>query len=154
MAGSKFLLTLKMTTPGDVKGSSTKREGDLDYSKGMECFGFKYSVLIPFDSQSGLPTGQRKHSPITIAKEKDSSSPKLRQALVANEVFKIAKLQFSKTGSGGKSVPVRTIELINGAIIDIRQAPSSAGKRCEYVTLAYEELLVNDIPHAVIPHFS
>lgn len=77
MAGSKFLLTLKMTTQGDVKGSSTKREGDLDYSKGIECFGFKYSVLIPFDSQSGLPTGQRKHSPITITKEKDSSSPKL-----------------------------------------------------------------------------
>jgi hypothetical protein len=36
MAGGKFLLTLKMTTQGDVKGSSTKKEGDLNYSSGME----------------------------------------------------------------------------------------------------------------------
>ena len=154
MAGGKFLLTLKMTKQGDVKGSSTKREGDLDYSKGMVCHGFNYSVITPLGSQSGASSGKRSHQPVTITKEVDSASPKLWQALCSNETFKSARLQFAKPGSGGKSLPFRTIELINGAIVDIRQAPSSTGKRCEYVTLAYEELLVNGIQHGVIPHFS
>jgi type VI secretion system secreted protein Hcp len=154
MAGGKFLLTMTGTKQGKIKGSSTKKEGDLDYSQGMECHGFNYNVMAPHGSQSGVASGRRRHQPVTITKEVDSASPKLWQALCSNETFKSARLQFAKPGSGGKSLPFRTIELINGAIVDIRQAPSSTGKRCEYVTLAYEDLLVNDIPHGAIPHFS
>lgn len=154
MASGKFLLTMTGTKQGKIKGSSTKRDGGIDYSQGVECSGFNYGATVPFDSQSGAFTGRRRHQPITITRETDSASPKLLQALVSNEVFDIVKLQFFKTSSGGNSVLVRTIELRNGCIVDIRQAPSSTGKRCEHVTLAYEELLFNGIPHAVIPHFS
>ncbi len=154
MAVVKFLLTMTGTKQGKIKGSSTKKEGDLDFSQGVECHGFSYSVTMPFGSQSGLSTGKRRHIPITITREIDSASPKLLQALVTNEVFKTAKLHFNRMLSGGKSLPFRSIELINGAIVDIRQAPSSAGKKCEYVTLVYEDLLVNDVPHAAIPNFS
>ena len=45
MAGSKFLMTMKLVTQGDVIGSSIKKEGDLDYSKGMECHGFNYECV-------------------------------------------------------------------------------------------------------------
>jgi type VI secretion system secreted protein Hcp len=154
MADSKFLLTMTGTKQGKIKGSSTKKEGDLDYSTGMECHGYSYSVITQFDPQSGASSGSRKHQPITITREVDSASPSLYQALCANEVFKIVKLEFRKPGSGGKSIPIRTIELTNGGILDIRQAPSAGGKRCEHVTLAYEGLLVNGTPHAVIPHYS
>ena len=154
MAGGKFLLTMTGTKQGKIKGSSTKKEGDLDYSTGMECHGYRYSVITQLDPQSGASSGSRKHQPITITKEVDSASPNLYQALCANEVFKTVKLEFGKPGSGGESVPIRIIELTNGSIIDIRQAPSAGGKRCEYVILAYEGLLVNETPHAVIPHYS
>ena len=154
MASGKFLLTMTGTKQGKIKGSNTKKEGDLDFSQGVECHGFSYGVEVPIDSQSGLSTGKRKHTPITIVRESDSASPLLLQGFVTGEVFKTVKLQFSKTHSGGKYLPFRTIELINGAIVNIRQAPSSSGKRCEYVTQVYEDLLVNDIPHAAIPHFS
>jgi hypothetical protein len=53
MAGSKFLLTMKLTARGDVRGSSTEKEGVLDYSKGMECHWFEYEVLTQIDPQSG-----------------------------------------------------------------------------------------------------
>jgi hypothetical protein len=49
MAGSKFLLTMKFTTQGHIIGSSKKENGDLDYSKGMECFGFNYEVVTQID---------------------------------------------------------------------------------------------------------
>ncbi|MGP8270942.1 MAG: Hcp family type VI secretion system effector [Terracidiphilus sp.] len=154
MAVGKFLLTMTGTKQGTIKGPSTKKEGDLDYSKGVECHGFNYSVTVPIDPQSGLSTGKRRHTPITITREVDSASPKLLQALCTNEAFTTVKLHFPKPKSGGKPVPYHTIELVNAAIVDVRQAPSFTGKRCEYVTLAYEDLLVNDIPHAAIPHFS
>jgi hypothetical protein len=62
---SKFLLTMKLTKQGHVKGSSTKKEGDLDFSKGMECHGFNYEVVTQFDAGSGQPVGKRQHGPIT-----------------------------------------------------------------------------------------
>lgn len=154
MASGKFLLTMTGTKQGKIKGSNTKKEGDLDFSRGVECHGFSYSVTVPYDAQAGHSSGQRSHKPLTITKEVDSASPKLLQALCTNETFKSVTLQFGKTGSSGKPLPFRTIELVNGVIVDIRQAQGTTGKRRELVTLAYDDLLVNSIPHGAIPHFS
>ena len=154
MASGKFLLTMTGTKQGKIKGSNTKKEGDLDFSQGVECHSFSYSVTVPYDSRSGHSSGQRSHKPLTITREVDSASPKLLQALCTNETFKSVALTFGKTGSGGKSLPFRTIELINGVIVDIRQAQGTTWKRSELVTLAYESLLVTGIPHSAIPHFS
>lgn len=60
MAGG-FLLTMVLTKQGVVKGSSTKKEGDLDYSNGMECHGFDYPVSTPVDSNPSKPVGKRQH---------------------------------------------------------------------------------------------
>jgi type VI protein secretion system component Hcp len=57
----KFLLTMVLTKQGPVKGSSTKKEGGLDYSNGMECHGFNYPVATPVDSNPGKPVGKRQH---------------------------------------------------------------------------------------------
>jgi len=116
MAGSKFLLTMKLTTQGDVIGSSTKKEADLDYSKGIECHGFNYECVTQIDPNSGQPNGRRKHQPIVIRAEVGAQSPKLLQALTTNEVFKTAKMSFNRIGGDGKSVVAHTIELTNGTI--------------------------------------
>jgi len=130
MAG-KFLMTIKLTTQGNVKGSSTRKDGDLDFSKGLECHGFNYGVKAQFDSSSGSLTGRRTHKPIVITREVDSASPQLLQALVTNEIFTAAGLHFSRAASDGKPFDVRTIELINGKIADIKPSKNSSGKRCE-----------------------
>jgi len=153
MAGV-FYLNLEGTKQGKIKGSSTKQQGGVAASDVILCIGLKYSDIKPLGSQLGTTTGKRSHRSITITREVDTASPKLFQALVVNEVFKAATIQFPNTGSDGKPSTVRKIELTNGSIIDIRQAPSNAGKKCENVTLTYEDLLVNGTPHGVIPHFS
>ncbi len=151
MAG-KFLMTIKLTTQGSIKGSSTRKDGDLDFSKGMECHAFNYGVVTPFDSSSGNLAGKRKHDPITITREVDSASPKLLQALVTNEVFTAARLEFTRVGSDGKPLDVHSIELTNGRIAGIRPSKDATGKRCEDVTLVYDRLLVNGIPDGIIPY--
>ena len=59
--GAKFLLTMQLKKQGAVKGSSTRKEGDLDFSKGVECHAFTYSVEPPVNSNPGLPVGKRQH---------------------------------------------------------------------------------------------
>ncbi len=57
----KFLLTMQLTKQGSVKGSSTKKEGDLNFKDGMECHGFHYPVETQVNSNSGRPVGKRQH---------------------------------------------------------------------------------------------
>ena len=66
----------------------------------------------------------------------------------------MATLSFNRVGSDGKPVVARTIELTNAAIIAIRAAPGSGGKRYEDVTLAFDELLVNGMVSAKFPHIA
>jgi len=46
-----------------------------------------HEIVSPRDPQSGLPTGQRLHKPITITKPIDSSSPLFLNSLVTNETL-------------------------------------------------------------------
>jgi type VI secretion system Hcp family effector len=157
-----FLLTMKLTKQGYVTGSSKKKEGDLDFSKGAMCHAFTYEVKPQFDAGSGHAVGKRQHSPnsigpkprhkpITIRREFDAASPKLLQALATSEVFETATLSFDRTGSDGKPAVLHTIELRNGTICAIKPAMDSGGKRYEDVTLVYDSLLVNGIRDGVVP---
>src|ERR1700733_8496032 len=114
MAGAKFLMTMTLTTQGAVIGSSIKKKGDLDFSKGMECHGFNYEVVTQIDPNTGQPVGRRRHNPITIRREGDAASPKLLQARVTNEAYKPPKLSFTRIGPAGKPVVAHTVELTNG----------------------------------------
>jgi type VI secretion system secreted protein Hcp len=137
----KFLLTVKLKTQGSIIGSSTRKEGALDFSKGMECHGFKYGVAAQYDVGSGALTGRRRHTPITIVREVDSASPLLWQALCTNETFTTATLSFNRPSPDGKPALFHTIELTNAAIIGIKLTTDSSGKKCHNVALAYDALL-------------
>ncbi len=146
----QFLLSLTMTQQGEIKGSSTK--GRRGSPAGIECLGFKYDIQAPRDAASGLPTGKREHKPIVITREVDSASPKLLQACCTNEVIESAVLSFSTPGAGGDPMPVRKIELTNGAIVAIRAAGTRGGRKCQEFILIYEKLKVDNMPGGHIPY--
>jgi type VI secretion system secreted protein Hcp len=144
MAGSKFLMTMKLTTQGDVIGSSTKKEGDLDYTKGMECHGFNYECVTQIDPATGQPVGRRRHNPVTIRREVDAASPKLLQALVTNEVYKGAKMSFNRIGPDGKPFIAHTIEFVNGTVSGYKtyHGDVEGQSREQYVQNEVEELQI------------
>jgi len=111
-----FLLTMKGATSGDIKGGYTKKEGDLDFSTGMQCHGFEYLVQTAIDPNSGASIGRRRHFPIKIRKEVDAASPKLVTMLVTNEKITDAKLSFNRADGKGKTQVYYTIELSGGFI--------------------------------------
>jgi type VI secretion system secreted protein Hcp len=151
MAGSKFLLTMQLTTQGKIRGGGSRKGGSLDTSKGIECHAFEYGTVVPYDSHTGLTSGKRQHSPITVTREVDSASPKLYQALCTNEAFTEATISFFKPSKEGKPVVYHTITLTNGAIADIRQFGVRKGKRCESISLDYESIKINGLPTEIEP---
>jgi type VI secretion system Hcp family effector len=152
MAEKFFLLTMMLTKQGVVKGSSTRKDGALDFSTGMECHGFDYSVTTPVSSPTSALSGRRVHTPVTIVREVDKASPLLWQALCSNEGFKTATLSFARPTSDGKLHVATTIQLTNGRIIAITSSKGASGKACENLTLMYDEMLVNGVRNAVVPH--
>ena len=67
-----------------------------------------HEIVSPRDPQSGLPTGQRQHKPISITKPVDSTSPLFLKALVENENLKTVVITLMNGNS-----PLETITLTN-----------------------------------------
>jgi type VI secretion system Hcp family effector len=146
MPGQKYLLLMKLQKQGTIKGSSTKRKGELDFSTGVECHSFSFGVATPYDPSHPLAVGKRQHSPITIKREIDEASPLFFQALCSNENFILATLIISNSDAKAKTGSSKKIELTNGSIIKIQPAGILAGKRCESMTLDYQDVRVNGCP--------
>ncbi len=80
---------------------------------------FKHQVIIPRDPQSGQPTGQRVHQPLTITKVFDKASPLLYQALTSGERLNTCVIKWYRTSASGTQEHYFTIELEDAIIVDI-----------------------------------
>jgi len=115
-----YLLTMKLKTQGDVIGDSVAKHGTLDFSKGMMCHAFEYTVTSQFDAGSGQLVGRRVHTAIRIVREVDAASPIVWSALCSNETFTNAQLSFVRPDNAGKLALYHSIALEVGAIVRYR----------------------------------
>ncbi len=117
-----------MTVEGEKQGNIT--EGNFTepsvgniFQEGHEdeilVEAFKHTVLLPRDPQSGQPTGQRVHHPLTVTKVFDKSSPLLFRALTSGERLPKVALNFYRTSATGNSEHYFSIELEDAIIVDI-----------------------------------
>jgi type VI secretion system secreted protein Hcp len=81
---------------------------------------FDHSVIIPRDPQSGQPTGQRVHQPLTITKVFDKCSPLLYNALTSGEKLTNCKIKWYRTSASGTQEHYFTIELVDAIIVSIK----------------------------------
>ncbi len=110
---------LKLEINGnDVEGECTiaslEREGTID------CYGFDHEVHVPYDAATVQITGARVHSPISIIKRTDKTSPLLLKALCLNEPV-TAELWFFRPQIGGDVAEEKylTVRLENAKIVAI-----------------------------------
>jgi type VI secretion system secreted protein Hcp len=135
----KFSLLLNFQRQGKVNGPG---------NAGLDCLSFKSDSAATPNDPGGHTSGRRKHHPIVITREVDSSSPLLWQACVAGDVLTSAVLNFQKPGIGGSQSSLQSIELINGTIIHIKNAPPVGGKACHNISLSFQDIKVNGAPCA------
>ena len=136
-------LTLKGESTGEIKGSVTQagREDSI------MVIGVDHEVESPRDAASGLPTGKRRHKPITITKEIDKSTPLFYTLLVNNENITEWKLQFWTPSPSGKEIQHYTISLTNASISGIRAEmlnnkypENMQHKEREHISFTYQKI--------------
>jgi type VI secretion system secreted protein Hcp len=113
-------LTSYLTLEGNSQG---KIEGDCS-QKGREktilIYAVDHEVEIPRDKQTGLPTGQRLHHPLTITKHTDPASPLLYQACASGEQMKKWQLDYYHINEKGQEELYYQITLENAIVVNMR----------------------------------
>jgi type VI secretion system secreted protein Hcp len=118
-------LTVEGTNQGLItQGTFTEESVGNVYQEGHEdeilVEAFSHEVTIPRDPQSGQPTGQRVHKPLTITKVFDKCSPMLFNALCMGERLTKCTLKFYRTSADGQQEHYYTVELEDAIIVNIR----------------------------------
>lgn len=93
-------LWLKDDGSADIKGSVDV----MDREGSIEILSFGHSLNIPTDSNTGKLTGTRVHSPLTIEKEFDSSSPYFYRAVATGQTLKSAEIKWYRINDAGQEV--------------------------------------------------
>ncbi|HEY1696541.1 MAG TPA: type VI secretion system tube protein Hcp [Polyangiaceae bacterium] len=102
MAENLILCTSQFTTVGAIKGTSKRKEGDLDFSTGIECHGVEFGMQVPTDPSRMVVTGRRSYKPFAFFKLIDETSPKWFQACSTGDTGKTVSFVMNKIDTGGK----------------------------------------------------
>lgn len=117
-----------LSIEGETQGNMTENAFTEDsvgnvYQEGHEneilVQAFNHQVTVPTDVQSGQPTGQRVHKPLSITKVFDKSSPLLYVALTTGEKLTKCVLNWYRTSPAGQQEHYFTIELEDAIITNI-----------------------------------
>ena len=145
-------LSIKGATQGNItEGAFTEDSVGNVYQEGHEneilVEAFSHTVTVPTDPQSGQPTGQRVHKPLTITKVFDKSSPMLYKALSSGERLTTCEIKWWRTSSTGTQEHYFTIKLEDAIITNITarmpncQDPSQAHfTHLEDVSFSYRKI--------------
>lgn len=145
-------MTIEGASQGDISGGAMSEESvgivyQEDHADEILVQAFSHNIIIPRDPQSGQPTGQRIHQPLTITKIFDKSSPMLYQALTTGERLTECEIQWFRNSPDGELEHYFTIALEDAVIVDIKAVmancldPASAHlTHMEEVSFAYSKI--------------
>lgn len=113
-------MTAYMTVEGNSQGSIP---GDCSQS-GREdthlVYDVKHEILIPTDTLTGLPTGQRQHGPYTVVTHISKGTPQLYQMCCTGEQGSV-EVDYYQINDTGTEEHYFTVKLTNAIIVDIKQ---------------------------------
>jgi type VI secretion system secreted protein Hcp len=95
-----------------------------------------FSYQAP-DKMSGLPSGRRMHSSITIVKEVDKATPMFSAATNTGEVLKNVEIDFVHPGPNGSQEIYKSLILTNATVTTIRRIMGGE-KPKESITISFD----------------
>jgi type VI secretion system secreted protein Hcp len=149
-AATVFYVDIKGAKQGQFKfDSSPKAAAQKGYTEAIK---FYYQVTSPRDAATGLPTGQRQYSAITITKAWGTSSPQILTACATNEILPTVTFNFVKPNGLGQTIVYQTIKLTNATITSVkRHIDVSTGteppdpRELEDVSFTFQKIEVQDV---------
>jgi len=112
---------------------------------------FMEELTVPYDSSSGLGTGKRQHSPLSITKTIDRSSPLFFAAAATGEnLTSVTCTLYRDSERGGASSAFFRIILTRAFIVDIKDMGDGAsgdarGADRERISFAYQKIELLDL---------
>ncbi|MEP6692973.1 MAG: type VI secretion system tube protein Hcp [Gemmatimonadaceae bacterium] len=97
-----------------------------------------YEVKTPYDAASGLSTGRRQYTFVTITKDWSAASPQLHQAVVTSERLTVL-IERYRAGANGAEQVVETIELKQAKAVGIRHY-SEGSREMEAVSFTFQTM--------------
>ena len=92
------------------------QEGHQDH---IFVYSLSHNMSLPTDIQSGQPTQQRVHSPLSITKPIDKTTPILAGSLSAGEMMELCEIYWYRTSAHGTQEHFFTTRLTDAVIISI-----------------------------------
>jgi type VI secretion system secreted protein Hcp len=135
---------------GKFQGDPGVRSGDNQ----IAVYALTEDVKVPYDAASGQSTGRRQHSPLTIIKELDKSSPQFFTAVVSNEILRSVTCTMYRgatNGSGnGAARAYYKIALTNATIVEVKDSGdgvngAAEGDERERISFVYQKIELTDL---------
>lgn len=107
-------------------------------------------LKVPYDAATGLSTGRRQHSPITIVKELDKSSPQFFTAAVTNETLRSVTCTLYRNAPDSATRAYYKIVLTNATIVEIKDSGdgvngAAQGDERERISFVYQKIELTDL---------
>ncbi|MDU6433133.1 MAG: Hcp family type VI secretion system effector [Pantoea sp.] len=132
----------------DDGGSIIRGSVDVhDREDSIEVTAFSHNLSLPVDAMTGKITGTRKHSPVLIQKEFDSSSPYLYKAVATGQRLKSAEFKWYHIDYAGQEAEYFNILLEGVRIVgvspvmhDTKDTSKEKHNHLECIELRYEKI--------------
>jgi len=135
MAAVNAYMTIEGSTQGSIKGGSERAGG---WAGTFPLTGVVRGPDEPRDAATGMASGKRQHSVITITRKMDAASPKLARAAATGESLRQVTIVFETPGGvAGKEKVAQKIVLSDAIIAGIRNTGET-----ETIKLAFQKIEV------------
>jgi type VI secretion system secreted protein Hcp len=134
-----------------VGAKQGKFQGDGAHDTGqIAVYSLTEELKVPYDAASGQGTGRRQHSPLTIIKELDKSSPQFFTAAVTNEILRSVTCTLYRNAGDGVTRAYYKIALTNATIVEIKDSGDGVngaahGDEHEHVSFVYQRIELTDL---------
>jgi type VI secretion system secreted protein Hcp len=122
--------TMKGKKQGDIHKGASKQDSIGQFAKSdtanqdkITVFAHNAGTVVPRDMTTGVATGTRSHTPVTITKLLDRTSPQIAQAIATNEVFDEVVIEHYRNDPGGMAKPQMyyKVTYTNCTLVETRQ---------------------------------
>ena len=134
-----------------TENASTFESVGQNYQRGHEdevmIQSVRHNIIIPYDPQSGQPTGQRVHNPFVVTKTFDRSSPLLQVALTEGELLTEVVINWYRPTAEGGRLKYYTTTLEDAILVsmtnimyDCQDATKSQYSHVEELQFSYRKI--------------
>ncbi|HEX3379444.1 MAG TPA: type VI secretion system tube protein TssD [Paraburkholderia sp.] len=134
---------LKDDGGADIKGSVTVQGREAS----IEVIGFGHGLNLPVDNKTGQIAGPRTHSPMSLEKEFDASSPYLYKAASTGQTLQSAVLKWYRINDAGQEEEYFIMLMegvkvvgVNPGMANTKLAGLSQLNHVEAVSLMYDRI--------------